>query len=243
MSDVPTENNQGVQDENVISNEPDIVYKENDEDHQIDEYQHEAQDELYKSILHQESTNSVVKSEVINEKYYKNRDKNPTMSRSNMKRSVSLKPSLQYSVINEFKYIGEQVKVGKFDPNTRSFNENIFQKYYQKRLAESEKKKNRPSSALSQKSAINPALVFTNDLKHKGTQFRHGQYISTIDLTKTNGKTVCTAASLTNEVTFEERFQKVFTPRLEKLMPKQQAKTLSYFELKELHERLTVNRR
>ena len=34
------------------------------------------------------------------------------------------------------------------------------------------------------------------------------------------------------ETTFEDKFQKIFTPRLERLMPKPQPKPLSYFELK-----------
>ena len=77
----------------------------------------------------------------------------------------------------------------------------------------------------------------------KGTQFRHGKYISPIDLSKENGKAIVTSSSFSNVATFEEKFQRKFKDRLEKLMPKEKVKTLSYFEIKELHERFLLNNR
>ena len=252
MSDTPNENNNEI----VNDNEGITHTDEHETDHQSEhnqlteeELNEEAdyqQNELYKSVLNQQSSVDVAKSmedhAIYKKKEYSN--KLPTLSRSSLKRSVSLKPTMQYTVINEIKYIGEQIKVGKFDPNSRSLNEDIFQKYYQKRLAEVEsKRKFRPSSSTSQRSTINPSLLQTNDFKYKGNQFKHGKYISTIDLTKQDGRSLITSSSFTNETTFEEKFQKMFSPRLEKLMPKEKPKVLSYFELKELHERLTLNRR
>ena len=156
-----------------------------------------------------------------------------------------LKPSIHLSVVNELKYIGPQIKGGKFDPNSRSLNEQIFQRHYQKRLTELETKQKtpRPLSASSHKSLINTQLFQTNDFKFKGSQFRHGKYISPIDLSKENGKTIVTSSSFSNETTFEEKFQRKFQDRLEKLMPKQREKALSYFEIKELQQRFLINNR
>jgi len=167
------------------------------DDEEAEQQNQEAQDEMYKSVLNQPAsldTSQLVDSKKV--KPNKSINKQPILSRTQLTRSISLKPSISHTVVNELKYIGEQIKVGRFDPNTRSLNENIFQRYWSKHRAELDSKiGKRPSSVLSTKSSVNPLLTSTNDFKHKGSQFKHGKYVSTIDLTKSDGKSSMTSSS------------------------------------------------
>ena len=169
--------------ESDTNNNPDVTYKQNDviEDNetleqqdQLNEQEETAeeinQNDMYENVLNQQT--SMEKHSYNNAEHnFKSDDRLPTLSRSQMNRSIVLKPSIHHAVVNEFKYIGPQIKVGKFDPNSRSLNEEIFQRTYQKRLSELENKQNakaRPTSASSHKSLINPIIFQTNDFKFKG---------------------------------------------------------------------------
>ena len=178
-----------------------VFYRPEINDGGVDEEteQQQSQDEIYKSVLNQPL--SLDNSQLVNYqdskklKPNKSIQKQSILSRNQLTRSISIKPSIQHTVVNEFKFIGEQIKVGRFDPNTRSLNENIFQRYWSKHRAELDSKiSKRPKSVLSTKSIVDP-LTSTNDFKHKGSQFKHGKYVSTIDLTKSDGKAFVTSSS------------------------------------------------
>ena len=117
--------------------------------------------------------------------------------------------------------MGEQFKVGKVNPNQLSRTELIFQKLYSKKLKYLYELNN---DKLRLKSSTSSNLIMTNDLKQKGMQFHTGKF----------------ANAATPEFSFEQRFQQVFKEKLEKLMPVYKPKTLSYHELKELHQNMLV---
>ena len=139
-----------------------------DEDGMEQQVQDEQED-MYKSVLNQQQQASLDHSQLVVDtqkfKPQKSNNKQPALSRNQLTRSITIKPSVHHTVINEFKYIGEQIKVGRFDPNSRSLNENIFQRYWSKHRAELDSKKGkRPSSGLSTRSNVNPLLTSTNDV-------------------------------------------------------------------------------
>ena len=141
--------------------------------------------------------------------------------------------------LNDFKHVGKQVKLGKFDPNLKSSTELMFQRRWSKRNAMIDSQRSNPG--FNSTRSLDTHFVNINDIKHKGTQFKIGKYVSLIDLTKTEDKKFTT--SLDRFATFEERFQKVFSKRLERLKPKPIAtpRPLNIFELRDLHEQLIAN--
>lgn len=114
---------------------------------------------------------------------------------------------------NDFKYMGDQFKVGKTNPNLQSSCEKRFQKLYSKQLSY--------LYTNSQRSLI-PEI--NNDNKYTGMQFRMGKFTS--------------PAIADSTPTYEQRFQAMFKPRLEVLKPKPKPRSLTYLELKELHSSL-----
>lgn len=171
--------------ESDTNNNPDVTYKQNDalgENETLDQQDQLNEQEETAEVINQNNEQNDMYENVLNQQTsmeqhsyaghnFKSDDRLPTLSRSQMNRSIVLKPSIHHAVVNEFKYIGPQIRVGKFDPNSRSLNEEIFQRTYQKRLSELENKQNakpRPTSASSHKSLINPILFQTNDFKFKG---------------------------------------------------------------------------
>lgn len=145
--------------------------------------------------------------------------------------------------VNDFKYMGDQFKVGKIDPARKANHEIRFQKMWKPRL---EKLTNSTSSTSMSallstprkdidvvkdyKRTKNDALLSTgfnlNDFKFTGNQFRVGKIDPKL------------------QTTTEKRFQSAYRKRLEKLMPNwediKQVKPLNYQELKELHNQLAV---
>lgn len=145
--------------------------------------------------------------------------------------------------VNDFKYMGDQFKVGKIDPALKASHEIRFQKMWKPRL---EKLTNSSSSTSMSallstprkdidvvkdyKRTKNDALLSTgfnlNDFKFTGNQFRVGKIDPKL------------------QTTTEKRFQSAYRKRLEKLMPNwedvKQVKPLNYQELKEIHNQLAV---
>ncbi len=114
---------------------------------------------------------------------------------------------------NDFKFMGDQFKVGKFNPNLSSTCEQHFQKLCSKRL-----------SYLYKNTSRSMLPEVTNDNKFTGMQFRMSKFASPV---------VASACP-----TYEQRFQATFKSKLEVLKPKAKPRSLTFAELKQLHVNL-----
>ncbi len=117
---------------------------------------------------------------------------------------------------NDFKYIGEQFKVGKINPCLQSTSEKLFQKMYKDKLSklyDSSKNLNSPVSPRT-----------TNDDKWRGMQLRMGTFQSP-NVSEPG-------------MPFEQKFQTLFRHKLDLLKPKNIKSFPSYMELKQTHEYL-----
>ncbi len=115
---------------------------------------------------------------------------------------------------NDFKYIGEQFKVGKINPNLQSTSEKLFQKMYSHKLSYLYNRLNQSNIAMSPR--------VSNDDKWRGMQFRMGKFQSPV---------VAQPA-----IPFEQKFQALFKDRLDVLKPKSFRTYPSYMDLKQTHD-------
>lgn len=119
---------------------------------------------------------------------------------------------------NDFKYIGNQFKVGRIDPGLMSSCEKHFLKLNQKKLAYLYENNKYLNCSLSPRSSA------SNDDKWKGLQFRMGKFGS--------------SAAGEGGMTFEQRFQGLFRQKLDLLKPKPRSGWPSYAELRHMHDKL-----
>lgn len=142
------------------------------------------------------------------------------------KRSTSnLNNNFALHSTNDFKYMGDQFKVGKTNPNAISHTEQMFQRLYKKKL-----------QYLYEPKYINYNILqttqrpdsYTNDAKYSGIQFRTGKFASSAVHDKNDG----------SDLTFEQKFQMMFKQKLGRLAPNQTNKCISYTDLKKMHENL-----
>lgn len=141
--------------------------------------------------------------------------------------------------VNDFKYMGDQFKMGKFDPNSKPSHEVRFQKMWKTKL-------DKLTSSTSNLAIYSPrkdidvvkaynrtkndqllSHAFNlNDFKYTGNQFKVGKFDPKM------------------QTTTEKRFQNLYCKRLEKLKPNlaelQKIKPLNYQDLKEIHSQLAV---
>lgn len=144
--------------------------------------------------------------------------------------------STYLSSVNDLKYIGDQFKVGKLDPNLKSSHERRFQKMYNSRLKKlkiNESAKIDPASTLSDykrtkdpKFLLDPRFTLTNELKFTGQQFKVG---------KLDPKIISPA---------EKRFQERFKSQLKNLLPNPNTpRKLDYTELKDIQNKLIIKKK
>ena len=135
-----------------------------------------------------------------------------TKNKNFMSSNFDLKSAMAST--NDFKYMGDQFKVGQINPNLQSSTEKHFQKLYGKKLGYLYENTRYLNMTLT------PSMSQTNDSKWNGIQFRMGQF--------TNPDGI--------GMTFEQRFQKMFKTKLDMLTPKPKPMQLTYEELKQMHE-------
>lgn len=139
------------------------------------------------------------------------------------------------SSINDMKYLGDQFRVGKTDPNLKSVFESKFEKLYQSKLNKLSKSTSRlnPIGFLTEfrrtkdmKTLMDPQFTLTNELKFTGDQFKVGRPDPKI------------------QSSFERRFQERFKHQLKNLLPNttRNPRNLSFYDLKDIHNALLITR-
>jgi hypothetical protein len=156
-------------------------------------------------------------------------------SRSKMSTSRSLSHTLfaQHQHVNDTKYLGAQLMVGKPDPTLKSPFETKFMKMYEKKIPAPNTSEMSTEDMLSQfKRKRDPTLLankmhyLSNELKFSGDQFKVG---------KPDTKAV---------PEFEKKFQKRFEKTKKALMVDLNtapSKTMSYKELQAIHTAVSVD--
>jgi hypothetical protein len=150
-------------------------------------------------------------------------------SKTNMSTSRSIAQSLY---VNDLKYIGPQILVGKPDPTLKSPFETKFQNMFKKKIRETNTNSKSMDEALSEyrrtkdKNTLgSTSHFFSNDLKFSGDQFKVGKF-------DPKAVTEC-----------ERKFQKKFETTRKALAAdpaKAPPKVLSFQELKEIHTAISV---
>lgn len=164
---------------------------------------------------------------------------NKALKRSTSNFSIA-HPHLMHS-INDFKHIGEQFKVGKPNPNNKAPHEIRFKKMWEsrtKKLASSSQSAPMTPSPLKPNPSVVGDYKRTKDTRLLANSFHLNDFKFTGDQFKVGRPD----PKVQNPV--EKRFQAMFKKRLEVLSPRwdevKKTKSLSFHEMKELHNQLAL---